>query len=158
MDKVKLSLYNIEQTYKLASIFAGYLKEGDIVYLCGELGAGKTEFVKAVCTALGCGDRVKSPSFVIVNEYLNCDGLFIAHIDLYRLESNVLWELGLNDYFDGRWLVFIEWGEKIDFTINPSYVIRFFIRGISERDVELYTPNKDKVNFLLEVYNRFMER
>lgn len=84
-----------------------------VVLFSGDLGAGKTSLIKAVCKELGCRDDVTSPTFSLVNEY-QYNSEVIYHIDLYRLEStDEAIHIGIEDYlFSGNWC-FIEWPERI---------------------------------------------
>ena len=84
-----------------------------VVLFSGDLGAGKTSLIKAICKELGCRDDVTSPTFSLVNEYI-CDSELIYHIDLYRLESTEeAIHIGIEDYlFSGNWC-FVEWPELI---------------------------------------------
>ena len=103
----------IDDTRRLAENFAKFVKnEGAFVSLYGEIGAGKTAFVKLVAEALHVKERVTSPSFVILNEYHSAE-IPIYHFDLYRLEiegiKTILDEL--REYSEGRILTFVEWAE-----------------------------------------------
>jgi tRNA threonylcarbamoyladenosine biosynthesis protein TsaE len=85
-----------------------------VIFLQGELGAGKTTLEKAFCKVLGSHDEVTSPTFTLVNEYRDIAGQPIFHIDLYRLESveDVI-QIGIEDYVhSGAWC-FIEWPELV---------------------------------------------
>jgi tRNA threonylcarbamoyladenosine biosynthesis protein TsaE len=88
----------------------------------GEMGAGKTTFIKAVCEALGVTDTVNSPTFAIVNEYRsNTSATPIYHFDFYRIRSlQEACDMGIEDYFTGGALCFIEWPEKIDALLPPD--------------------------------------
>ena len=97
-------------TQDIAFEYAKTLKKGDVVLLSGDLGAGKTEFVKGVAKYFGF-DGVTSPTYA----YLNIYGDFIYHYDCYRLSSGEDAELlGLTDYFNGDNICFIEWAENIE--------------------------------------------
>jgi tRNA threonylcarbamoyladenosine biosynthesis protein TsaE len=97
------------ETESIAKLFASELKGGEIIVLVGELGVGKTFFVKKALISYGIA-WVNSPSFAIVNEYKN--SFKIYHIDFYRLKSaKELFDIGFNDYLnDNKSIVFIEWG------------------------------------------------
>ena len=76
----------------------------------GEMGAGKTTFIKALCRELGSTDSLSSPTFSIVNEYQSDSGDPIYHIDLYRVETlQEALDLGLTEYLDSGYYSFIEW-------------------------------------------------
>ena len=98
------------QTQNIAFEYAKTLKEGDVVLLSGDLGAGKTEFVKGVVKYFDANVTVTSPTYA----YLNIYGDYIYHYDCYRLSSGEDAELlGLTDYFNGKNICFIEWAENI---------------------------------------------
>jgi tRNA threonylcarbamoyladenosine biosynthesis protein TsaE len=99
-----------EETEALAARLARVLVPGDVVAVSGELGAGKTTFVRGACRALGVRDRVTSPTFTIGHRYRG-DGVEVAHLDLYRFEGVSAAEWGdLEPYFDGT-IAFVEWPE-----------------------------------------------
>ncbi len=78
----------------------------------GEMGAGKTTFIKAICKELGVLHEVTSPSFAIVNEYKTKNNTIIYHFDLYRIEKlPELLDIGFEEYLDSNAIIFIEWPE-----------------------------------------------
>ena len=98
------------RTREIAFDYAKSLCKGDVVLLSGDLGAGKTEFVKGVAKYFNIQEQVTSPTYA----YLNIYGDFIYHYDCYRLSSGEDAELlGLTDYFNGENICFIEWAENI---------------------------------------------
>lgn len=104
---------NLEQTRDLAYKFADLTKDsGCFVNLYGEIGAGKTAFVKLVAQALGVKEKVTSPSFVILNEYHSAN-IPVYHFDLYRLENEGVKTIvdELREYSEGRQITFVEWAE-----------------------------------------------
>lgn len=89
---------------------------GDHRVLCfyGELGAGKTTFIKSLCRQLGVKDEVQSPTFSIVNEYETSGGEPIYHFDFYRLKTEEeAYDLGYEQYLFSGYFCFIEWPEKV---------------------------------------------
>ncbi|GAA4394472.1 tRNA (adenosine(37)-N6)-threonylcarbamoyltransferase complex ATPase subunit type 1 TsaE [Nibrella viscosa] len=88
----------------------------------GEMGAGKTTLIKALCRALGVVSMVQSPTFSIVNEYTTRTGESIYHFDCYRLrnEAEAL-DIGIEEYFDSGNFCFIEWPERIASLWPPCY-------------------------------------
>lgn len=100
------------ETAMLASEFILSCKKGDRVVLNGDLGAGKTFFIKAALTSIGI-TNVNSPSFAIVNEYRN--KFHICHFDFYRLKNSAeLFDIGWQDYVnDDESILFIEWGNRL---------------------------------------------
>ena len=101
-----------EATISFGKQLATHLKQGCVVYLHGELGAGKTTLVRSVLQGLNYQERVKSPTYTLVERH-DLDDLTVFHFDLYRLaDSEELEFLGIRDYLDGNSLVFIEWPER----------------------------------------------
>lgn len=102
----------LEDTKKLAQDFAGLIENGCFVNLYGEIGAGKTAFVKLVAEALGVTEKVTSPSFVILNEYHSAK-LPVYHFDLYRLENEGVKTIAdeLREYSECKNITFVEWAE-----------------------------------------------
>jgi tRNA threonylcarbamoyladenosine biosynthesis protein TsaE len=121
-----------EQTKQIAGKFAYELKPTDIVAFYGDLGSGKTFFIKALCKSLRTKQEATSPSFTIINEYYTFDGLCIFHFDFYRLEEKgELQNLGLDDFFFDNNICFIEWADKIvEFLPSRRWEVHLsFIRG-----------------------------
>ena len=105
-----LKIFSEAETKNIALEFSKDLKKGDLVVLNGDLGTGKTFFVKAIGKIFGI-NNVSSPTFALVNEY---SGKFrIYHLDFYRIEkSEEIYDIGFNDYInDNESIMFIEWGE-----------------------------------------------
>ncbi len=104
---------NLEDTRAFAEKFAKMLRPGDVVLLTGDLGAGKTTFVKAVAKVLGFDGLVTSPTFTLLNEYSG--SMPIYHFDMYRLKStSEAIESGLDEILrqsDG--VCFVEWPQKV---------------------------------------------
>lgn len=101
---------NEKETYRIAQNFAKQLKQGDIVLLYGDLGAGKTVFVKGVVSHF-TNAAVTSPTFTIVNTYPANINLY--HFDLYRLQSDAeLYDIGAEEMLFGNGISLVEWPEK----------------------------------------------
>jgi tRNA threonylcarbamoyladenosine biosynthesis protein TsaE len=99
-----------EETEALAAELAGRLEPGDVVTVSGELGSGKTTFVRGACVALGVRERVTSPTYTIGHRYHGEHGE-VSHLDLYRFEGVSAAEWGdLEPYFDNA-IAFVEWPE-----------------------------------------------
>ena len=100
-----------EETEALAAELAGRLVAGDVVTVSGELGSGKTTFVRGACVALGVRERVTSPTYTIGHRYHAAGGGEVSHLDLYRFEGVSAAEWGdLEPYFEGG-IAFVEWPE-----------------------------------------------
>lgn len=135
-----MELANLEQTKDLANAFAKVLKPPMVVLLTGDLGAGKTTFVKDVVSALGCDDLVTSPTFTLLNTY---NAKFpVYHFDMYRLSSaEEAMNVGFEEYFDKNTLdgvCFVEWPENVEGLINDvDYVIEIEKNGDLRRTVTI---------------------
>ncbi len=111
-SRINCALADEEATLALAQRLAARLKPGMVIYLRGDLGAGKTTLVRGMLNALGYAGRVKSPTYTLVEPY-HTAGLDLRHFDLYRLHDEEEWEAaGFRDEFDGRNIFLIEWPEK----------------------------------------------
>ena len=113
MDKYSKTCSSLEETRALAKHFADIVKEkGCFVNLFGDIGAGKTAFVRLVAEALDIKEKVTSPSFTILNEY-HTGEIPIYHFDLYRLENVGIKTITdeLREYSEGKCLTFVEWAE-----------------------------------------------
>jgi tRNA threonylcarbamoyladenosine biosynthesis protein TsaE len=97
-------------TERTGAEVAARLQPGDLVLVTGELGAGKTTFVRGACRALGIETPVTSPTFTIGRRYESSDGRVVAHLDLYRLTDMAAEEEGLlDDYLTPDAYAFVEW-------------------------------------------------
>lgn len=102
-----------DETKRLAEKLAGKLEQGDILALEGELGSGKTQFVQGLARGLGVPENryVRSPSFILLNEYRG--RLPLYHFDFYRLHHfSDLDTIGMEEYFDGDGITVVEWADK----------------------------------------------
>lgn len=109
-----------DETVALGREFAAHLKSGDVIGLKGDLGSGKTQFVKGICSYFGIDDDVNSPTFIIANQYQGTNPergemIKINHLDLYRLKkASDIESLGMDNYFDGESITLIEWSEMME--------------------------------------------
>ena len=125
--------HSAEETIQIAEQYAKSLQKGDVVLLCGEMGAGKTVFVKGVARALGIDEEITSPTYAYMNDY----GGKLYHYDCYRLTSGAQAEaLGLTDYFYADGICVIEWSENIA-EVLPEYCKKVTIRKLSETEREI---------------------
>lgn len=93
----------------------------------GEMGAGKTTFIKAICHELGVTDVVTSPTFTLINEYKRPGSNPVFHFDFYRIRNLYeVFDFGFEEYTDGTSFCFMEWPEKIE-SILPPGTVKVFI-------------------------------
>jgi len=93
-----------------------------VIAFYGEMGAGKTTLIKAICEELGVASAISSPTYSIVNEYMSAKGIRIYHFDFYRLKNvDEAYDLGYEDYFYSKAYCFIEWPEKIQELMPLEY-------------------------------------
>lgn len=120
MELVANSVVQLNEIAQKAIKYAG---EEKIWLFYGEMGAGKTTFIKEICKILGIQDVVNSPTFSIVNEYKHENGDTFYHLDLYRInhESEAM-DIGIEDYFYSGNYCFIEWPSKIQSLIPDTYL------------------------------------
>jgi tRNA threonylcarbamoyladenosine biosynthesis protein TsaE len=117
-----MNLVDESSTISLAQRLAARLKPGMVIYLHGDLGAGKTTLVRGMLNALGYTGRVKSPTYTLVEPY-HIAGIDLRHFDLYRLHDEEEWETaGFRDEFDGHNIFLIEWPEHALGLIPPADV------------------------------------
>lgn len=144
---------NESQTLELGRRLAALLRPGDVVALVGELGAGKTRFVRGVAAGLGIDpDRTHSPTYVLANVYENDRGLRLTHVDAYRLSgAGELEELGWDRLDDGESIVIVEWADRLGEAVaKDGNAIRVQIEhlGPEERSVSIAFPDARVVESL----------
>lgn len=125
--------HSVEETQAVGRHIANRLNGNEVIGISGDLGAGKTQLVKGICSYFGIdSDEVSSPTFSIVNEY---DGnIKIYHFDFYRIKSeDELWDIGIEDYFTFPGLKLIEW-----FELAPDVMPETFVK------VQIQSPNENE--------------
>ncbi len=134
---------------ELAFRVAGVLEAGDVVVLSGEVGAGKTTFVRAAARSLGVTERVTSPTYQLARGYEGLkDGrrIFVNHLDLYRLEGIENADvLELDDYIDPHAVTFIEWAEPALGTIEDPSLVHISHETPTTRTVSLGGPAAERL-------------
>lgn len=145
--KVTLRSESEERTREIGQFFAGLLKPGDVVLLKGDLGAGKTSFVKGAALGLGVTERVISPTFNIMKCYFG-GRLPLYHIDAYRLEGQNI-EIGLDECIEGDGVSFVEWPDYIA-PLIPDDPIEIVIARVSDnaRLLTISSVRKDDIEKL----------
>jgi len=126
-----------EETKNFGKILAKYLKPGDLVLLYGDLGSGKTTLIQGISEGLGVNPEVyiTSPTFSIINLY---EGKYpILHLDLYRLESEDLYDLGIWEYLSSS-ILLIEWADRLDQIPGEDFLeIHLNYIDINSREITL---------------------
>ncbi len=125
-----------DDTIAVAKEFANEIKPGDVILLNGNLGAGKTFFVKALLNNFGV-ENTNSPTFAIVNEYNGNDVKFY-HFDFYRINKEYeLYDIGIEDYLaDDSAITLIEWADLFpDVIYNPAYKVEIKILNDGSREI-----------------------
>ena len=112
-----------EETERLAAAWAKLLRPGTVIAYRGDLGAGKTAFTRGLARGLGIADPVTSPTYTIVNEYL--DGRIpLFHFDMYRLHSaDDLFDIGWDDYLERGGICAVEWSENVADALEDPCVV-----------------------------------
>ncbi|MCW9015292.1 MAG: tRNA (adenosine(37)-N6)-threonylcarbamoyltransferase complex ATPase subunit type 1 TsaE [Gammaproteobacteria bacterium] len=134
---------------KLAAEFAHHVSRGTVIFLQGDLGTGKTTFVRGFLRALGHQGVVKSPTYTLVEPY-DIDHKRIYHFDLYRLaEPDELEYAGGRDYFDGESICLVEWPEKAEGFLPVADISCLLCYEDKGRRME-YVANTDKGKNILD--------
>ena len=147
----KITSRSIEDTMELAENIESEKFPGMIICLDGELGSGKTVFVKGFAKSLGIEENITSPTFNIVKEY-NVGEMPLYHMDGYRLEEDDE-SIGFQDYFNGGGITIIEWSELIEDSLPDERLdIKFKVIDEDTRVIKL-TPHgqkyEDIVNYVI---------
>lgn len=150
---VVISSKNTAETIRIGRDIGGLLRPGDVVALVGELGAGKTQFIKGLAEGAGVGKStyVSSPSFTLINEYPGRVPFY--HVDLFRLEQEKeAEELGLEDYFQGGGITAVEWADKI-LSLLPKEMLLIHIAytGKNTRSLEITGRGRRYLNLVDQI-------
>ena len=126
-----------QETERIGSEFAASLPGGTVVAMYGDLGAGKTAFVRGMARGMGLSCRVSSPTFTIVNEYLGERELI--HFDMYRLSSaDELFDIGWEDYLSRGAVCAVEWSENVqDAFFGDEVVVRIEKLNDTDRKITI---------------------
>jgi tRNA threonylcarbamoyladenosine biosynthesis protein TsaE len=128
--------HSAEETYRAGCAAACHVGAGDVLALAGDLGAGKTQWVKGLAAGLGSDAAVTSPTFTLIHEY-GGGRLPLYHMDCYRLaEPEELLAIGMDDYLDGSGVLVIEWADKFpELMPETARWVRFNIGEGNEREI-----------------------
>ncbi|NLX66320.1 MAG: tRNA (adenosine(37)-N6)-threonylcarbamoyltransferase complex ATPase subunit type 1 TsaE [Bacteroidales bacterium] len=125
---MQIEIKNLEELQAAADKFIEEMGDHTVFAFYGDMGAGKTTFIKAVCRELGVAETVSSPTFAIINEYRGGDGNPIYHFDFYRIHKlEELFDFGYEDYLYSGHTCFIEWPELVE-QILPENSVKLSIR------------------------------
>lgn len=128
-----------DETSAAGDRFAGRVRPGDVVLLHGDLGAGKTAFVRGLARGLGAPpDEVSSPTFTLVQEYRGHVTLY--HVDLYRLKPIEVADLGLDELTEGA-VVAVEWAERWPDAPPGAWVVQIQSDGENQRRIVIACPS-----------------
>ncbi|MBY0494569.1 MAG: tRNA (adenosine(37)-N6)-threonylcarbamoyltransferase complex ATPase subunit type 1 TsaE [Cyanobacteria bacterium] len=129
-----------QETREIASALARDLAMGSVLLLSGDLGAGKTAFVRGLAAGLGINpDDVTSPTFTLVHEYRG-GRLPLIHVDLYRLDRADLDEIGLDQDLAAAGVIAIEWSERLSRSIPGAIAVTVADRGGDIREITITQP------------------
>ena len=124
---MNILLKNLSGIEVAAQTFVNQMSDKKVFAFYGEMGVGKTTFIKAVCKVLGVKETISSPTFAIVNEYKKGDDKPIYHFDFYRIKNlEEVYDFGYEDYFYSENLCFIEWPELVE-DLLPDNVVKVYI-------------------------------
>jgi tRNA threonylcarbamoyladenosine biosynthesis protein TsaE len=134
---VKQASRSEAQTRAIAAALAPSLMPGAVILLSGDLGAGKTAFVRGLAEGLGLDpDEVTSPTFTLVHEYRG-GRLPLIHVDLYRLDRAELDEIGLDQDLAAHGVIAVEWAERLTRGIVDAMAVRIDDGGGDERSITI---------------------
>ena len=125
---MKITISSLDAINEAAKQFVAAMGSNRVFAFYGKMGAGKTTFIKALCTELGVDDVITSPTFAIVNEYTAGDGSPIYHFDFYRIKKQEeVYDMGYEDYIESGAVCFMEWPELIE-ELLPEDVVKVSIK------------------------------
>lgn len=131
-----------EETRRIAAALAPSLAPGSVVLLAGDLGAGKTAFVRGLAEGLGLNpDEVTSPTFTLVHEYRG-GRLPLIHVDLYRLDRADLDEIGLDQDLAAEGVTAVEWSERLSRPLPGATTVNIADRGGDVREIEIHPADR----------------
>ena len=131
------TLKNEAETVNFGAKIAATIEGGEIIFLKGDLGAGKTTFVRGFLNALGHAGNVKSPTYTLIEPY-SINGRNIYHFDLYRInDPEELEAMGIRDYCDGESICLYEWPEQGQGVLPEADIILSLSHASSGREVKI---------------------
>ncbi|OUJ72828.1 tRNA (adenosine(37)-N6)-threonylcarbamoyltransferase complex ATPase subunit type 1 TsaE [Hymenobacter crusticola] len=144
MPTIEIPITSLAALPAAAAQLQHLLADHRIVAFEGEMGAGKTTFIKALCAGLGVPEsEVSSPTFSLVNEYRDAHNHPIYHFDFYRLnDPSEAIAMGALEYFDSGYLCLLEWPSRVEALLPPAYLlISLFVTGPESRTLQVKIEN-----------------
>ena len=127
MKELKITSRSVKDLEEASRKLLQFSNEKRVIAFFGEMGSGKTTFIKAICGELGVKETVNSPTFALVNEYMTANDKPVYHFDFYRIKNeNEARDIGCEEYFYGGHYCFVEWSEKI-LNLLPQEIVRVTI-------------------------------
>lgn len=140
------------ETERIASLLADEITGSAVIAMTGDLGAGKTAFVRGLAKALGFSGEVTSPTFALVHEYLG-GRLPLYHFDMYRVDSwESLYSTGFFDYMDTDAVLAVEWSENIENALPDDLITVDITRGETENSRIITVSSRGEIK--LENFSR----
>jgi tRNA threonylcarbamoyladenosine biosynthesis protein TsaE len=138
--KTEFTAISLQELNKVVEAVISLMKVHTIFIIDGQMGSGKTTFVKKICEAMGVRNSVNSPTYSIVNEYVTKENKLIYHFDFYRISNlEEAFDMGVEEYFYSGNLCFIEWAEKV-------------LEALPESFVKISISNKNNTrNYIIEI-------
>lgn len=137
-----IQLSSLDELNKASKEFIQLIGNHKVFAFNGEMGAGKTTFIKAICRTLGVEENITSPTFSLVNEYFTNSGETIYHFDCYRLKNiEEAYDIGTEEYLYSGNLCFIEWPDRIE-SLLPNNSINVEIKVIDNNKREIIIYNE----------------
>ena len=152
-NKRQVVTNSLPELDEIAKSLSGMLRAGDVVCLDGELGSGKSQFVRFVCNNLGFEGEVTSPTYCFLNEYEIGNDFFVYHFDLYRLQDeSQLSEVGFDDYgyCPRNGVAFVEWASLFEEEMPEAALHVHFSGNGDEPRVVTATSNSERADKIIE--------
>ena len=132
MKKLTVTGQSLKDLPQIASQLLDFADDRKVIAFFGEMGSGKTTFIKAICEQIGVKNAMSSPTFALVNEYITAEGDLIYHFDFYRIKNEMeAIDIGIEEYFYSGNYCLVEWSEKI-LNLLPKEIVRVTIEVENE--------------------------
>lgn len=147
-ELIEVTTDSVAETLRVGEVFSRFLRRGDAVALIGDLGSGKTVFVRGVAAGLGYSGLVTSPTFTLIHEYKAT--ITIYHLDCFRLrQPTEVLSLGLDDLQGSEWVILAEWADKISDHFNQwIWILNFkFVQSEDNKRQIQFRTGSDPVTY-----------